>query len=418
PWDNRQFVYGLSGDYRIDKTSSFNGAYERERINRSNREVDTTWEDKLKLGYTNRAVADGTVRLSYEYDHKRGSGYTPLAQYLGYGGEAFYNLGLTPVTVAGAGQSTLANGVVYTTATGAVVTTALANALVARAYTMRKFDVADRNQNILNGRLNYALRPDLDLAASYQWKGAKYPNSGEGRDWSRDQTLNFDLGYQPSPERIVHGYYSRQDSRMSQNDVQNGGQTVVAGLLGPAYACNLGVVTPWGTITAANAASICGDPSHNISFDPYKQYSVESHNTNDVLGFGFRQAFARNTLDVNFLVSRSKTAIGYSYVDPNAVGETTAVSAALMGVAGSGMPDITYSTYQINGNLLIPVDKQMSVRLLGSFEYGKIVDWHYPDNLTNNLILGTGNAASALQMDAGPQSYHVTTVGIMLLYKM
>ena len=395
PWDNKQLAAGLSADYRIDKTSSFNAAYDRENVDRRNREVNTTHEDKLKLGYTNRGIEKATVRLSYEYDQKRGSGYNPLTPYLPYGGESFFNLAATPASAAN--------------------TTNLANAVVARASTLRKLDVSDRNQNIFNGRLNYAVREDMDFGVSYQWKEADYPESNTlGRDNTKSQTLNFDLNYQPSAGQTMYGFYSRQNSSMNQKNNQNGAQTIVAGSLGPAFVCNLGVSTPWGVITADNAQSICGDPSHNISFDPLKAYSVESKDTNDVLGLGFRQAFAKNTLDVNFVYSHSRTKIGYNYVDPVAAGETTAVAANAVGLAGSGMSDITFSTYKLNGSYLIPIDKKMSVRLAASQEYGKSVDWRHPDNLQQNLVLGVGT----VQMDAGPQSYNVSTVGVLLQYKM
>jgi hypothetical protein len=366
------------------------------------------------------------LRLSYENDRKRGDGYTPLNNYLPFGGEAFYNLATTPNTVAGAGQATLTNGVVYTTATGAAATTNLANAVVAKAYNLRKFDVADRDQNIFNARLNYALRSNLDVGASYQYKAIDYPEANtEGRQNSKQQSLNLDLNYQPSAGQSVYAFYSRQQSSMLQNDVQNGAQTVTgvsAGVAttGPAFICNLGVVTPWGTIDASNAASICGTPSHNISFDPLKQYSVESKDTNDVLGIGWRQLLVKNTLDVNLKYSISKTAISYNYVNPITAGETTAVSNAvgLAATAGNGMPDMTYSSLQLNESLLIPVNKQMTVRLSASQEYGSSTDWHYPSSLQQNLVLGTGNAVNSVQMDAGPQNYHVYTVGVMMNYKM
>ena len=395
PWDNKQLIAGVSGDYRINSTASANAAYERETVDRRNREVNTTHEDKVKFGYTNRGMANATVRLSYEYDQKRGSGYNPLTPYLPFGGESFFNLATTPNSVTN--------------------TSSLANAVVGRASTLRKLDVSDRDQNIFNGRLNYALRQDMDFGVSYQWKGADYPEANTlGRDNTKQQTLNFDLNYQPSAGQTMYGFYSRQQSNMKQKNVQNGAQTIVAGTLGPAYVCNIGVSTPWGTITADNAAAICGDPAHNISFDPLKAYTVESKDSNDVLGIGFRQAIAKNTLDLNFVYSHNKTKIGYTYVDPVAAGETTAVSAAVAGVAGNGMSDITFSTYKLNGSFLIPVDKQVSVRLSASQEYGKSVDWHYPGNLQQNLVLGVGT----VQMDAGPQSYTVSTVGVLLQYKM
>ena len=81
PYDNHQTNLGLSADYRINSLSSFNASYEREDVHREDRERPDTWEDKLKIGYVNRSLGDGTLRLSAETDHKRGEPYDSTGAY-------------------------------------------------------------------------------------------------------------------------------------------------------------------------------------------------------------------------------------------------------------------------------------------------------------------------------------------------
>lgn len=120
------------------------------------------------------------------------------------------------------------------------------------------------------------------------------------------------------------------------------------------------------------------------------------------------------TLDVNYVRSESKTKVSYSSVVPKAT-RTTAVPFANLALAGSGMSDNSFVSNQISAKFLVPLNKQMSVTLLGGYEDGETVDWHYPSNMTSNLIYQTG---ATVQMDAGPQAYHITTFGMMFNYKM
>jgi len=398
PWDNIQHVVGLSGDYRLNRTSSANAAVERETVDRSNREVATTREDKFKIGYTNRAIFDGSLRLSAERDQKRGSGYNSFP-YTAFTGAAFFDPNAIP---AG---------------------TSLSAPYTARLADIHKLDVADRNQNILNGRVNYPVRADLDVGVNFQYKSINYPsNTVAGRRDSKQNSLGLDMNYQPTAQGTFYGFYSYQNATMQQNDVQNGVQTgavqnaVNPAVLGPYYNCNMGQVTPWGTITPDTAAFICGTLSHNITFDPLKAWTLKSTDTNHVLGLGFKLNLAKNMLDINYVRSQSRTKIAYNYVDPAVAGENTAVTTAVgTTVVGYGMPDNSFVTNKLTGNFFMPITQQTTVRFLASYENGKSKDWHYPSSLTSNLILGTG---ASFQLDAGPQDYHVSTIGAMLQYKL
>src|SRR4030095_13754235 len=51
PYSAKQYKFGVTGDYRLNKVSSLNAAVERETIERTFRQRDRTWEDKFNLGY-------------------------------------------------------------------------------------------------------------------------------------------------------------------------------------------------------------------------------------------------------------------------------------------------------------------------------------------------------------------------------
>ena len=49
----------MSADYRINRTNSLEGGFERENFDRDYRERDETREDKFRVGYVNRDAATG-----------------------------------------------------------------------------------------------------------------------------------------------------------------------------------------------------------------------------------------------------------------------------------------------------------------------------------------------------------------------
>lgn len=414
PWGNTTKVYNFTGDYRINKTSSANFAIERETVDRVNREVDTTKENKFKIGYTNRDIRDMSVRVSYENDSKRGTVYNSFSPYINFGGTAFIDPNTIPTN------------------------TSLTAAYVPRVNDIHKLDVADRDQNILNLRVNYAVRDNLDLGLTGNYKSSMFPqNTAAGMHDLNVKSLGLELNYQPSADLQFFGNFSYQDQQLNQNEVQN-----TAPKLNGMYACTMGTVTPWGTINAYTAESICGTVSHNITFDPLETWHSQTHDMNNVLNLGAKLSLAqKKVLTFNYTYSQSTTKISYQYSDPNALitgtantvgqwngtnnGQTlvasqsnniSAVPIAQAALAGTGLPDNSFVSNRIGASLLVPLDKQMAVRINGSYEDGKTVDWHYPTNMgAGQLCFGANNSC---YLDAGPQSYHVSAVSVVFNYKL
>ncbi|HEX4781047.1 MAG TPA: MtrB/PioB family outer membrane beta-barrel protein, partial [Usitatibacter sp.] len=193
PYDVKQLVASITADYRLARAASVNAALERESFRRDYRERDETWEDKLKLAYVNRGIIAGSIRVTYEYDSRGGSAYDTNPY------EPFYSASVGPVPAVN-GQN-----------------------MASWLHTIgqfRSFDLADRKQNILNGRVDYAVTQDLDGAMTLQLKDADYPSDLGRVGHQRTGSANFDLSYRAGSNAVVYGYYSFQSAQMEQKGVQ------------------------------------------------------------------------------------------------------------------------------------------------------------------------------------------------------
>jgi hypothetical protein len=381
PWDYKQTNYGLESDYRLSGKASLNGSYEREEFNRRNRERDKTWEDKLKFGYVNRAIGTGTLRMSAEHDRRRGSTYNTDPY------EPFYSGYIWPVGDALAASADPNN-------------LNLASWLVHMNSLLRKYDLADRDQNILNLRYNFAPRQDIDVAFSGQYKDIKYPTSDYGRDHQRLNSLNVDVTWQPSSRTSLSAFYGWQQGRFNQNGVASGAQP------NGVTACNIATA---GSLSAAE--DLCADPTSNMVYNATNKWSQNSKDNNNTVGLGLRQEFAGMILDVSYNFALGRTKIGYNGVFAN-----TGAGAQQAALAGNGWDTLKTQQQTLEFNLIKRISKSASLRFVYRYEQGKIDDWHY-SGLSNSAAVPVGTSAVTVQ-DGGPQKYHANFFGVLLNIRM
>ena len=370
PFAYKQYNLGLSGDYRLGRANSLNAAYERETYERQNRERPKTWEDKLKLTYANRAIEDSMLRLSYEYAVRRGDTYNSNP----YGD--FVSAALFPTPGSNAAT------------------------WVHMLSAARKFDLADRNQHVLNGRFNTMFRQDLDGGIAVQAKTADYPQSAYGRDRQTQNSINLDLNYQATAASQVYGFYSFQNGRTDQQSIASSGT------------CRIGAVTDFGVVTADNAAVICALPGSPL-FPLINAWTADALDRNNVFGVGLRYSFSDSLFTLNFTHTRGRSDYRYDYT----VGG--AVLAAGAAAAGHSMPSIETRQSMLEANLMVPLTPKVSLRLITRYENGRIKDWHYqnldaaPAAFLNNTLL-----PAAVVLDGGPKDYRATLFGVMAQIKM
>lgn len=400
PRDYKQDNFVLAADYDTGM-GTVEGALEREDFSHTYRERDKTTEDKIKLGYVNTSFDSATFRTSFETDRKRGSFY----DYLGAG--RLY----TPFVINGLtySRATLLDMIANPGAANAAIAGGV-NPTAAQLYTyitngnnndprMQKTDQADRDQQIINARLNYLATDALDLGAMVQVKKVNYPaNSVAGVQKDDQNTYNIEANYQASSDVQFSAYYTRQDG--SSRTVENygfgglGGVTLLQHLTNQ---CGLAVAE----VTSANVGCVMSNLRN-----PDADVTMETSNTNDVLGLGYQQNFGKFILSVDYVYAESKSAITHVY-------GTTALTAANQLVVDQygAYPDMTTAQNSLAVNLLMPISKKLSARMMLSYEDFKVKDWHYD-------YIQDANAVGLALNDLGPQNYKVNTVSIFLNYEM
>ncbi|MFZ2161197.1 MAG: MtrB/PioB family outer membrane beta-barrel protein [Sideroxyarcus sp.] len=390
PRSTRQYNYGVAADYDLNRTSSLNAAVEREDFHRDFRERAKTWENKIKLGYVNRALGVTTLRVSLENDTKRGSEYRYRTfEDLGTGLP-----GLDPATQV-ANSGLLVNGSTYP---------AVAVNLFNRySYFFRKYDQADRNQKILNTRLNVMAREDLDVGVVFQVKRADYPNSFYGLTKDNQDSLGLDFNFQASTDRIITAFYNFQNGKKSM--AMNSGNAAV-GL--PASPCTVANIALYGY-------SVCSDTLNGAQgARPYSSiWTSDTTDRNDVLGLGLQEDLGFMHIGIDYTYARSSTHIAYNFgATAITAGGNNANAAA---IAGSALPDMTTVQNTITLHLLKQLDKKTSIRAIYRHDGMKIKDWHYDGVIANVMAAYDANT---LLLDTGPMNYHVNTFGVFLNYKM
>ena len=393
----RQMNYGLTGDYELSRTSTLNAALERESFDRDFRERPKTWEDKLKLGYVNRGLGDATLRGSYETDRKRGGDYNYRTfEDLGTGLP-----GLSPAEQIAAAQALALNPADpryagYANPPGA-------NLFNRYSYYFRKYDQADRDQNILNLRLNYQAREDMDLGLTLQTRDIKYPDSLYGVDRDKQNSLSLELNYQAASGTTLYTFYSYQKGQKSMQ--LNSG----AALAVPINTCTLANLASYGYSACSDSVGGLGG-SRPLS----DAWSMNTEERNNVFGLGLQSKVGTMQFGVDYTYSNSSTAIDYNY-GSTAISGIAANQAAAALIAGSALPNMSFAQQTLNFNLLIPVSKNLSVRLYDRFEVGQVKDWHYDSVITNAMA---AYDSGTLLLDAGAQNYHANVIGFFIQYKL
>ncbi|HET6264973.1 MAG TPA: MtrB/PioB family outer membrane beta-barrel protein [Usitatibacter sp.] len=391
PYEQKQLNAGVTADYRLGRASSINGAIERESFRREYRERDETWEDKVKLGFVERGVIDGSIRVSYEHARRGGSDYDANPY------EPFLSAGMGPLpSTSGINVQSWFHSIAQ----------------------FRMFDLADRRQNVLNGRVDYQLPWNIDGAFTAQLKDATFPAQYGRTGHQRSETVTVDLSYQAGSTALVYANYTYQRGSMEQRGVHPNacttGQTYYFYSDGRVLSAATGATppaTPDGTtlvgtqnVTGGNWFELCSTagPASPL-FPDSRGWDVESKDRNDVLGLGVKYDFGRVKLDTSFTRMLGRSQIAYAY-NPAGLG----LSPTAVALAGSGLSDITLAQNILNASAWVPITKNVMLRLLVRYETGKIRDWHYESLATNPMP-----ASNAAYLDAGPQDYKTTVVGIL-----
>ncbi|MBI5766281.1 MAG: MtrB/PioB family outer membrane beta-barrel protein [Verrucomicrobia bacterium] len=374
-YSSKQYRFGPTADYLLSKTANFTGSYERDTVERTNRERAKVWDDRFKLGYVNRALPlNSTLRTSYEYGQRRGSRYLT----------AYYEDAMSAAIIA------------MPTTVGTNVT----SWAVRNNGALRNYELSDRNQHIVNVRLDTMLRPNLDAGLSFQFRESRYPDAAFGRAKDSSDSANLDLNYQPSPKQNIYSFYSYQQSRVRQASIQQAGNVTI------------GVVSPLGVITPENAATIGSTPGGPF-YSLGNAWGARSTDRNHVAGLGFKQELGKATFNLDYSYTLGRTRLAYQYAIGGAINAANAV------FAGDRVPDMAMDASYLDASLRFPLTPRLSARLVYRNQWETIRDWHYR-NLDGSPVVAPNpaNAPTVVGLDGGPMAYRVNWYGVMFQIKL
>ena len=340
PFEYRKDNFGVEGDYRLLRRTNVTLGYEREDMRMPYREYRITEEDRIRLALNNRDIPWATVRLSYEHAKRSGDDYNfnPNAQF--YSGVSITN---APATLA----------------------------------DLRKYDIANRTQQVLNGRVNFLVAQDMDLGVSGKYLDNDY-GGAYGRLGESISAFNLEWSWQPRPGASAYAHYGfqRRRNRMAQVSDDPAG---------------------WGT----------GNPNAGGAAYPLaNRWDEESRDDAHTVGLGFRYAFARATLESGYTWHYAPYRTRYSFASAGAL----AGGAAAAATAGDGMPDILFRQQTLETSLKFALNKNTALRLYHRYERARFQDWHY-----DGLPLVFANGAGVF-LGAGPQNYSVNVFGLFFQY--
>jgi MtrB/PioB family decaheme-associated outer membrane protein len=340
PFEQRKDNYGVEGDYRLLRRTNLTFGYEREDNENPYREYRRTEEDRYRVAVNNRDIPWATLRLSYEYAKRAGDDYNfdPNASF--YSGAALID---APATLA----------------------------------ELRKYDIANRLQQIVKARVNFLVTRDLDVAVAGRYVDNDY-GAAYGRLGEQIAALNLEANWQPRPALSAYAHYGfeRRRNRMALISDDEAG---------------LGVADPH----AGGAV-----------YPLVNSWQEESRDDAHVLGLGFRYAFGRARLESSYAYVYSPYRTNYSFASGGALAGGPAAAAS----AGDGMPVIEFRQQTLETSLRYALDRRTALRLYYRYERARFEDWHY-DGLP--LVFGGGQAVF---LGAGPQSYSVNLFGVFYQY--
>lgn len=353
PTSYTKLTGSLGADYQLSRLTQVGATLEREETERPYREVKDTVEDKLKLSFNTRALDRATMRASYEYADRHGSEY----RYDIY--EHFYTSSRDDYT---------------------------GTAPVHTLAELRKFDVADRRQQILNLRWNYMLREDMDAMLSLQHKIGDYYDSDYGRiGEERLDSLNLEWTYVPAPGSSFFTWYSLQSAKQKQGNINQG-------------------------VSGTRASSHAGEDG---MYPLENAWSAGSSDLNHALGLGFAHDFGWMRVESRYSYMWSVSRVNYDYVTAEAatVGSGTQETQTAA-MAGTEFADMRYRQQVLETSVVKDLNKASSLRFFHRWEKRNVADWHYT-GLDGSPLIG-----QKLYLGMTPERYNVNVFGVFWQHRL
>jgi hypothetical protein len=284
-------------------------------------------EQRIKLGWVDRALGKGTLRFDYEVAYRDGGPYTSDPY------QAFYS-----------------------TALPGFVTPPLGNV----AFTvdaMRKYDLSNRVEHKLRATLIYPVGDNATVSGVVYATRDDY-GAAIGRQATRSRGLDLSWDWQPSPRTSMSANVGRADSSLRFSNVaDNEDATGGAGRDDPSL----------------------GGPLFPLA----NQWQGSDHERDYNAGLTLRHDFGRLRADLGYTYTYALGRVGYTYASPAALPIT---QQPFLDDIGNAFPDNHYHIHTLQIGFDIAISRRVGMRIFGLLETGSFADWHYA-GLEDNLVI-------------------------------
>jgi len=426
PYSRRSNLATFDADYRIAKGQWVKGGYDYEQINRRCNDAWISCADAaVTREHTARAewrATSGllTTRVIYAYSARRAD----------YNENAFLALvpyaGVSPASATGGATSVSFmqdnnwNG--YGPALGFATTTgnmniffpsnnALANGRYANGNRiselagMRRYYVADRNRQVVRGRINWQATDALSVGAGVDVNDDNYLNSVYGLQSAKGAAINLDGGYALAGNISFDVFYTYQHQR----SVTRGNTYTANSNASPPQTGQPGVVGLSGN--SCDGYTTFQQRNINNKIDPCTDWSADMPERVHTAGFGLAKTMRALSLNGMFLVSQShwdNTVSGGNWANNllNGLGAPPTTVAAWY-IAATALPTSVTTNSEVRVGGAFAVRPNQSIRL--AYDYLRMTssDWTY-----EGMQIGTGTLSGVLPSNEQPFSYKVHAVSV------
>jgi hypothetical protein len=347
----------LGADFRPNRANTFGFTATYNRYDPENRERMYVVDESAKVNWTNRSLSWLTFRANYLYMHQTGGPYNPNPYFFAY-------TDALPGFVCPAG-----------------------GCLARTVDAMRKFDVANKNENKVDFMATWNFNPTMTLTTTFRGDYNTYPDSVIGRAGYNLTTGLINWEWQPKPGTNLNVFYSHDESSLHQANVADPG----------------GACTSFG-FTCTETDDVLGGSTYPLS----ARWWLADKEQDNTVGVVFKKNFTHFRLDAAYNFQYSQSIQSFNAVSGLALAYP---ADAIYGLSGA-FPTMFERTNSLNLAVLVPINNRMTVRLFEYYETSKIFDWHYA-NFDNTLVYG-----NRVYTDGGPRNYSANVVGLFFTVKL
>ncbi len=299
PYGYDQIVAEGTADYALRPKTSVGLRYTWQRLGYEHRERERTDESRVRLDLKSRELAFATARLSYEYGERTGTSYDS-DPYRGYYVSSLP--GFTPLTPQP--PFTLPG--------------------------LRKYDLADRHQQIADVKLNFLVREDMDLALMARYRDDDFDSDyGLRADRRADASLEWSIQPSPAWGASLFATYERGWRRMKT--VNDAGPT----------------------------------------FPPENTWSERTRESTVAAGVSaWRRLFERVTLETSYAFIRTRSRLDYDYASEGALSLDVTSDAA-----GSRFPTLVTEDHVLVTSVRVELIQHVALRVFHLYQRSRIEDF-------------------------------------------